>query len=225
MANEPKVAIFSLMRNRSPRIAEYIEKMNALEYENWTVNVCEGDSTDNTYTLLKDWEKKEPRVKIFKLDLHKRLYGSVICPERFWILGTCNDFILNDLAADESIDYFMYFQMDLRAPTSIITDLMKNDKDVVSPMIWCNKVFYDIWAFEGTNGQKWPSGGRDWYINNGKIDLVPMNCVGSMFLAKGEVLRSGARFGLKEDVRGFCKHARELGYKVWADGRIDVAHV
>ena len=221
----PKVAIFSLMRDREHRVEEYKNRIYAMQYTNWTCNICEGDSKDNTYELLKKWESEEPRVKIFKLDLGKPFYGSVVCPERFFILATCNNFMLDDLATDNSIDYFMYYQMDLNPHNraTLIQDLMVDDKDVVGPMIWGNNIFYDLWAHEFIDGKGFPPQTPAWYKNNCP-DLFEVKNLGSMFLAKSEVLQSGVRFSHELDVKGFCNQARDLGFSIWIDQRVFVDH-
>ena len=223
--SEPKVAIFSLLRDRADRVASYKEKIYAMNYTNWVCNICEGDSKDNTYTLLKEWEAVEPRVRVFKLDLGKPLYGSVVCPERFEILGTLNDHMLNELVKDESIDYFMYYQPDLQPhnKATLIQDLMKNDKDVIGVMIWGHGVFYDLWAHEFIDGKGFPQQTKQWFANK-YPDTFEVKNVGSMFLAKSKVVRAGARYGTELDVKAFCNHARSLGFTVWVDPNIHVDH-
>ena len=224
--SEPKVAIFSLLRDRADRVASYKEKIYAMNYTNWTVSAIEGDSIDHTYTLLKEWESQESRVRVFKLDLHKPLYGSVVHPERFEILGRCNDYALNDLAEDESIDYFFYLQMDLRfwEPTTIIQDLIANNKDVVSGLIWGNGIMYDTWGHSFLNGTNFPGQTPKWYKDSGYTETFEVKTAGSFLLIKGEVIRAGARFGIKEDVKGFCNHARSLGFTIWCDPNISADH-
>ncbi len=226
MSEEPKVAIFSLMRDRADKIQGYKDQIYSFDYSNWTVNVCEGDSVDNTYEILKAWEREEPRVKIYKLDLHRPLYGSVVCPERFLILGTCNDYMLNDLASDESIDYYFYLQMDLRFwnPKTVIRDLIDSNKDIVGGMVWGNDVMYDTWGMTFLDGSNFPPLPKSWYQANGYNDIFEVSTVGSFFLAKGEIIRNNVRFGIEEDVKEFCRNARLLGYRVWCNPNINANH-
>lgn len=223
-----KVAIFSLMRNRASKIQEYRDRVNSFNYKNISINVCEGDSDDETYSMLKHWEAEDPRVKIFKLDLNKPFFGSVVDPERFFILGTCNDFMLNEIVKDQEVSHALYLQPDLITQPDLIDRLMANDKDVVAGMVWgahIDGTFYDTWGYRSKDsGCGWGQFDRTWYHQNVVKGLVEVNNVGSCFLVKRCVLDAGARFGTIEDVVAFTNAARACGFSIWVDTTIDIVH-
>jgi hypothetical protein len=221
------VAVVTLLRDREYMVDSYKMKVESLTGADVRCYVVEGDSVDSTYSKLKAWEDFNDNVHILKLDLHKPLYGSVVCSERFEILGTCNDYALDLIAKEKWADYILYLQADLIIPRDIITKLADKQKPMIAPMIWCHnddkKVFFDIWAFRRGNWN-FPPVGNKWYYDNMPHEDFEVDSVGSLFLTDAHAVYDGARFGTKEDVVSFSHACKNLGYSVWVAPDIHVRH-
>ncbi|MDD3078905.1 MAG: glycosyltransferase family 2 protein [Paludibacter sp.] len=66
--NEELVSIITPTYNSADFVSETIESIITQTYQNWELLITDDCSTDNTLKILQQYEQKDNRIKIFKLD-------------------------------------------------------------------------------------------------------------------------------------------------------------
>jgi glycosyltransferase involved in cell wall biosynthesis len=64
--NQPKISILIPAKNVDPFISECLNSIINQTYSNWELIVVDDSSTDKTYSILKDFEQQDKRIKIYK---------------------------------------------------------------------------------------------------------------------------------------------------------------
>src|SRR5690606_11720429 len=94
--------------------------------------------------------------------------------------------------------------------------------DVVAPMAMHHSGrFYDTWGYR-KSGQPfafYPPYHPDFRAG----ELMEMDTAGSCLAMRAEVARR-CRMQRQDAVVGFCRDARERGYRIWLDTRVQVTH-
>ena len=235
-ARRPRVCIGSLFRDSDSRgeLDRYIQQIEALDYPKDLLRiVClEGDSIDSTRQKLQDWNPTFPK-ELLRLDVSSSADYRTITEQRLRNLSNCANEVL-DHFGDE--DYLFWVTSDLTFPPDIINILLSVDKQVVScpVLIAGSNRFYDVWGFRQGQQQVNRVGGVygpgcfhwdfPWHPVVDIYRPFRVDTVGSIFLAKAEVVNSGARFTAEEDIVGFCKEAGARGYEVWMTTKTRVYH-
>lgn len=70
MAN-PKVTILMATWNRAKKISPAIESVRMQSFANWELVIADDGSTDNTAEIIKQWQKKEPRIVYLRSDVNE----------------------------------------------------------------------------------------------------------------------------------------------------------
>jgi len=65
--NENKVSIITPLYNSEDFISQTIESVLAQTYKNWEMIIIDDCSTDNSVKIVKEFQKKEDRIKLIKL--------------------------------------------------------------------------------------------------------------------------------------------------------------
>lgn len=78
MDNNPKVSILIPAYNREKMIGKAIKSAISQTYKNIEIIIVDNDSTDNTYFICKEFEKKDDRIKVYR-------NNENIGPVRNWI--------------------------------------------------------------------------------------------------------------------------------------------
>lgn len=183
--------------------------------------ICvEGDSVDETYSKLLSWEASDTSVTVIKKDVNLPKHGSVINPERMWILATVYNAGLNAVDLGWS-DYVMSMPSDVIFTPDLTKGLLSYDKDLIAPWFWTKNEhgvtrFYDTWAF-CYQGQYFEQAPASWFASKFPgTNLLKMDTIGGVYLMKSKVIESGCRVSEIDGDRGLCKMAREKGFEVWA---------
>ena len=62
----PKVTVLITTWNRAPLIGRAIESVQSQTFKDWEIIIVDDGSTDATERVVKEWQKKEPRIRYFK---------------------------------------------------------------------------------------------------------------------------------------------------------------
>lgn len=242
-ARKPRLAIVSLFRDCADTVDAYVRRIETL---NWPgpdpyVVCVEGDSADDTGERLDSWAERSPRVKVLHHDLGKRKYGSVINPERLYVLSTVSNVGLDYIAKNLEVDYVLFVTSDLLYEPDLAVRLfsalstVSTSAGLVSPMLWMRQasgrdVFYDSWAFRESKALCSTYGaahiGPERSALLAKLGTKPyeLMSVGSTLFCRAEAIYQGVRFTTELDVVGFCHQMRANGYTVWADPTTHMRH-
>lgn len=189
--------------------------------------LVEGDSVDGTYEVAKAMAKRSDKFAgVLKCDTGTPKYGSVVNPDRFKALATVFNFGLDAVDRGWS-DYVLLLPVDMTWRCGPLVDkLVAHDVDVVSPFVFMDSVFYDIWAFSFKDVFFPPfriNAPQHWLTvhSNG---LVPLTTAGGTMLFRSSVIEAGVRYSEVDVDRGFTRHARSLGFGVWGDPNTQVFH-
>ncbi len=64
----PLVSILTPFKNTSKYISECIESITNQTYTNWELLIVDDNSTDNSYSIVASFAKKDNRIKLYKFD-------------------------------------------------------------------------------------------------------------------------------------------------------------
>lgn len=185
----------------------------------------EGDSVDSTRgDLLRYADALNLPLRLEICEHGKPEFGSTEAPERMEALSNIGNAILAQVR--ESDDVLFYVESDLlwRAETflRLMALLEPRRVDVIAPLIFAGAAFYDIWGFRGTDGSRF--GPFHPYHASLKLsEPTEVGSVGSCLVMGAKVARQ-TRIPKGEALVGFCRIARELGFRVWTDARERVDH-
>lgn len=231
------IAVGSAWRDRAANVMPYLNRVAALrdarEHHGVRVVAVEGDSVDNTRQTL------EVGARCLNLALDLRTcnhgqpwFGSVESEARFKAMSRVGNEIFEGVKVQD--DVLVYIESDLHWDAATIWRLIDQvcrwqvtGYDVIAPMIFAGKAFYDIWAFRGLDGVRWEPfrpyhKDADGDHQNGH-NLVEVSAVGSCLVMRGEVARN---IRIKNDfcLVGWCQEARQQGYRVAVDMDAAVVH-
>lgn len=220
----PNVTIVTPWRQRAYLVPQYQAQIITLDYCAHCLRFVfvENDSTDGTHELLREWADTDPRISLYKRDTGQPLYPSIVNMHRFEIMGTVFNWALD--AVDYNwTDYVLFMPCDIRYGPDLLRRLLAHHAPVVSPFVYQNGRFYDIWAFSrnGRDFAPFPEGETETLYGT---ELVEMSTMGGVALIDADVLRAGVRYSLTSVDRGFMEAARAKGYGVFADPTLHVYH-
>lgn len=185
------------------------------------IHIClEGDSTDDTYEMLKQYQKNFNMV-VLKEDTGKPHYPSHVIPDRLITLGRLSNIAL-ERAMQEDPDYILWLDSDAIVQKNYIDKLIANNKDVVAPMFFFENSTYfrDTWGYRAkgdlfTNGYPYCKSYR-------KKEAFEVDSVG-LPLIHSKVIKAGARFG-DEEIVDLCRSIKSLGFKIYVDPTVIAMH-
>jgi hypothetical protein len=229
----PRVVIGSAFRNSPNWVVErYFAQVFSYEKElsswGWKLRVIavEGDSRNSeTRDSIVEW------AGIYDIDLSLTQvnhggpeFGSVETLERFVALSKVGNGILEQVEVDD--DIVVYVESDLLwSPDTFIrlgNQILEEGLDVVSPLIFAGQHFYDVWGFRGLDNARFAPFPP--YHSMLNLDgLTEVSSVGSCLVMRAQVAND-CRMIDNECLVGFCKDARNKGYKIWVDARERINH-
>lgn len=221
------LVVASIFRNAEEYIPRYFEQVDALrELVPLRLVVAEGDSTDDTLTLLERYARG--RDTVLKVDHGGPEFGSVDNQIRWaQIAYVCNT-VLDHLQM-KNTDRLIYVESDLIWAPETMLRLYKN-LDTIKACAAMSYVgqsdrFYDIWGHRGLDGERFvpefpyhPSLAR---LPDGR--LTGIGSAGSCIAVRGEVVNAGVRFSNEDGILGFCRTIRDHG-ALWLDTGAEVFH-
>jgi hypothetical protein len=236
------LALISCFRNSASRgeLDPYLIRLDrlcrTLDSREYTLRLLavEGDSTDATRELLllaKD--DLEDRHWHFDMDVLDGAHGGYLpqagdaSTRRMRQFAKTAQVGYNAVRPDD--DFVINVESDLRwAPLDLLQLIatLKNrpDIDIIAPAVYCGARFYDTWAFRFPGEQAFSF---DPYPPvHPSLDMerpTELASVGSCVVMRGDVARA-CRMAHDDAVVGFCREARERGYRVWTDFRVSIFH-
>lgn len=216
-------------------IRQMMEQEKDNEGKTFGYYLVEGNSKDDTWDRLKGLSEANEDVHVFKHDIAGSDVASIVSEARFKNLSEVANVALR-AARDSGAKKVLWVESDFILPTDIIRNLHHTEQtssvywDVtlgVAPVpvfLQSGKLsFYDTWAFEGQNGQKWANGELpDLCAVNEKFR--PMKSVGSCMLMNGDNLRRhNLDFG-DGCFPALCAAGKKAGLLIDCDITLNVFH-
>jgi hypothetical protein len=229
----PMVAIGSAFRN-SPNwhVERYFTQVYQYEKrllsQGWSCRVIavEGDShTDETRRSIIKWAGiYDIELSLTRVNHGGPEFGSVETLERFIALSKVGNGILEQVEVRD--DIVVYVESDLLwSPDTLLrlgSQVLEKDLDVVSPLVFAGQHFYDVWGFRGLDNARFAPFPP--YHSMLNLDgLTEVSSVGSCLVMRAQVAND-CRMIDNECLVGFCKDARNKGYKIWVDARERINH-
>jgi len=215
------------VRNRDWILPKYLKCIYEIDYPKEKIIPCfiVNDSTDNSEKILNDFmiehghEYKDFIIYIKNLGQVEDKRQYEIRQKIYHSLAKLRNRLLN-CAIDKNVDYLLSVDSDILVPPHILKNLLADDKDIVAAQIW------------NDSGQKYPNimieknGKFVHYFDFPKQSLFKCDVTGAVYLIKKKVLNS-IRYEYHkqgEDV-GFCLSARNKGFEIWVDSRVQCKHI
>jgi hypothetical protein len=200
-----------------------------LAVHGWSLRVLsvEGDSVDSTREDLgRAAAHHGLNIDVRVCNVGGRRFGSVEDSERFQKLSRVGNAIFEGV--HESDDIVTYVESDLVWDPSTFINLgsrvLNNaDIDIVAPMPFAGGNFYDVWGFRGLDGSRFAPF-APYHSSMKPSGLTEVSSVGSCLVMRGDVARR-CRIIDDECLVGFCRDARNKGYRVWVDAESRVRHL
>ena len=220
-----RIVIGSAFRNMNQRLGTYFDQVNALaalvgREHSVRVIAVEGDSTDDTRRGLRiDWGVP---VQCIEHDHGKRVWGSIVDPERMLALSAVANHIFASVRDDD--DVLVYVESDLLwAPETMLGLMAKSGvvTDVVAPLVFAGDAFYDIWAFrkDGEAFTPFPP----YHPGLNMAGVTKVDSVGSCLVMGAHVARmtpSMTHGALVE----WCGNARRTGFSIGVAPQLRIEH-
>jgi hypothetical protein len=178
-----------------------------------------GQSRDETYSILKHWEKTSKH----KIEIYSDPYLAE-CDRHGWSLAAVKQDVQR-LLREGNEEFYLNLDCDLvQIPPDLIARLMARDKQTIAPMIWTEgrdeKTFFDIFIFRKENCMFHPLQPPGlWQSEPFQVDSVS-----TCYLAKREMELAGVYSNPYPPIP-FYAGLRAKGFEVWVDPTIDVYHV
>lgn len=205
---EFELSILSIFRQSSSYLSRYFVQIDRAFQE--AKGSChsvwlEGDSSDDTYLLLKqkkdELEKLGHKVSLIKFDLNKPYWPSIKHPERWVQLATCWNKCMEYL---EPSKITVCVESDLIWDSSVIWALAKkidDDHPVIAPMLllenslkkYGKEWFYDRWGFS-RGGHKFRRTNPYWKKNptlKNEKELLEVSTAGGMLVSTYKTQKVG----------------------------------
>jgi hypothetical protein len=192
------------------------------------VSVVEGDSTDNTLSLLYLWSMQNQRVTVISENTNEPKHPSVVSPARFAHLSKVFNSCLESVNWEWS-DYSLIIPSDVKFSPELVTRLVMAEKDVISPMFWMGDFpngstrFYDVWGFI-KDDKNFPAYPYAWFQHHFPIEPFKMDRTGGAMLCSKAVIEAGCRYTPEEVDHGLCRSAIEKGFSIWCHPDVHIVH-
>lgn len=175
-----KVMICGVCRNVEKELActmKMTEEIGAL-FQEYRIVIYENNSTDWTVPILKEWERRNPRVYVMSENLsHSELTNQIVNrlkDESFYrpeLIARARNIVLDRVLSDDYAEfpYIIWVDMDFRRPASLegIVEIFRSDREwdaVFAYGIDPWDVYWDWYAFRD---DRCPLGsellGNDWW--------------------------------------------------------------
>lgn len=220
------LSMFSTSMGYLSRYFDQVEALRgALEARNAHLRLvlCEGDSQDETWFALWDMAGERGLVThLFQQHHGNQVYGSIEEPARFAQLSRIWNEMLERVTADD--DVAVLVESDLIWEPATMLRLIRHAQilqGVVCPMVMQGDTYFrDVWAYR-CQGRRFTNEPPYHPALNGA--LLELDSAGSCLAMPAEALMT-CRTTEEEELVGFCKQARERGYRIWLDARLRVEH-
>jgi hypothetical protein len=183
-----------------------------------------GDSRDDTGgALRRAADQAGVPLRLVESNHGGPVFGSTESTRRLQALSQVGNAGLQ--AVTSSDDFVWYVESDLLwAPPTVLHLLAvldaRPDLHLVAPLVMAGTAFYDTWGFR-RDGQRFGPF-MPYHPAFDQTGLTSVDSVGSAFLCRGAVARASRM--TDQALVSFCESAREHGYCLAVDARVQVRH-
>jgi len=218
------IAICSLFRDNADDVKRVFANRERWQYpQDQLLHVCvEGDSQDDTYDALCKMKAKH-RVIVAQYHCGRPRFPSVIEPERLSVLAKTSNVAL-DIAMAEKPSHIMWLDSDVTTQDQLLPILLEAERDLVAPMFYFERsiFFRDTWGYRNPDGSEYTNR-PPFAANYDRKKPFEASSVG-LPLFRASVAEAGARFTEEEEMVGFCRSARALGFKIFCHPHVYAEH-
>lgn len=211
MINKPKVTIVLPVFNGERFIADCINSIQMQTYTNWELIIVNDCSTDNTYNIIKSYEKNDNRIRIINNKINSKLPKSLnigfSCATGEYYTWTSDDNIYKQKAIE-----YMVRKLESNPDIDFIScqyDFIKENGSYKSSNL-INSIYYNILDLLSGNTPLKP-----YYIKDSKkvkypnifsffqrnsLELIRSNNIGACFLYRKSIAEKVGEY----DTSVFC---------------------
>lgn len=225
-----KIAIASIIRNEESNgnLKGFLKCCQGLEqyHDNIFYIFIEGDSSDNTFKILKGWliHKKDYILK--KLDRAHPPFPKTRDQRRTTYFAELRNMLIDLALSVPDISEVLMIDANYGWGDDLISLLRQTDADIAAPLAVTHKnhdgkyIFYDIWAFRKDGREFSPF--YPYCKGFDSDDPSNIDSAGGGYLIRRKVLDSGVRYDGKRDCEhvSFCQGAKKKGFTVKIDPRV-----
>ena len=218
-----KIVIASIVRNEehTGHLKRFLNCCHNLEkhYKNIVYVFIEGDSSDNTYGVLKNWLTPKKNYILKKVDRAHRPFAKDRNTKRTIYFAELRNMLVDLSLSIPEVSEILMIDANYGWKGDLISSLRDACSDISAPLVVMHKtrdkkyLFYDTWAFRKDGRQfshYYP------YTKNISSEPFDLDSVGGGYLVKRKVLENGVRYNGDRDCEhvGFCKNAKDKGFTI-----------
>lgn len=220
----PKIIIASIVRNeqKNGNIERFLDCCQELEkyHKNIIYIFIEGDSSDDTYDILKEWIEIKNGSILQKIDMGYPPFPKSRDSIRTTYFAQLRNFLIELIFTIPDANEILMIDANYEWEGDIIGQLRDIDSDIAAPLVVSRKdskgnyIFYDIWAFRKNDTEFWPFYP---YAENMEFDKpIDAESVGGGYLIKRKVLEAGVKYDgdINSEQIGFCNNVRKFGFSI-----------
>jgi len=229
-----KVVITSAMRDATSYLPRYITQVQVLkdalasQGAALRVLIAEGDSKDETWDWLQDWQESilpDNFLQVQRIKHGGRAYGSIDKPQRWkqiaWVYNCLYEYLWD--ADDNAV---IYVEADLIWTSNTMLKLLAHLKhplvDAVAPMCFhTSGTFYDIYGYRKNGEYFTHNSPYHPALRNHDGSLIQVDTVGSCQVMLMEVAQ---KCKFSEDTVLLGHSIYEQGFRLWLDPKLKVLH-
>jgi len=212
------VLVGTMVKDAGIWLPRFINQIENLKGDINRVVCIYGASEDNTYSLLKYWQKTSKH----KIEVYAEPYLPEEERHNYTLARIRRD--IQELLKTGKEQYYLKADSDLvEIPPSIIPDLIARDKDLIAPMVWVEgrkrRTFFDTFMFRKQGCMFHP-------LEPPGIDAeepFTVDSVDCCMFAKRKAELDGVYKNPYEAI-SYCRSLREKGYEIWVDPTINIYH-
>lgn len=242
------ITIGTLVRNRAWVLPYFLSHIENIDYPKNLIDCIfvVNDSTDNSLEILKQFKlKNEKLYNRIIIDVYNRnapIDVREIKTRDNYIydhLATLRNYLMSKIKTDK----FLSVDSDILVPSNIISNLISQDKEIISSLIYNGYLISpnSPWKYPNImnvathikNGDQWMNVYahiQNYYIKNAenlKEDkIIEVDLTGAVLLIDKEVFKK-AKYGYHscgEDAI-FCEEAKKLNYKIYCNIGLFSKHI
>lgn len=218
-----RIAIASIVRNEESNgnLKRFLSCCHKLEkyHKNIVYIFIEGDSSDNTYDILKNWLTPRKDYILKKVDRNHRPFVKDRNPKRTIYFAELRNMLIDLILSIPEISEILMIDANYGWKGDLISSLRSTDADIAAPLVIMHKnhdgkyLFYDTWAFR-KDGKQFSHFHP--YIKDLGSDPLDVDSAGGGYLVKRKVLEAGVIYNGDRDCEhvGFCQMARDSGFTI-----------
>lgn len=226
----PKIIITSIVRNEeiTGSLETFLKCCGELEqyHKNIVYIFIEGDSSDKTYDVLKNWIEKRDGSILEKIDSGHPPFTKDRNLIRTAYFAELRNILIDLVLSITDANEILMIDANYGWKGDLIGSLRETGADIAAPIVTMindnngRHIFYDIWAFR-KNGKEF--GPFYPYVEGIESNYpIEIDSVGSGYLIKRRVLESGVRYNGDNDCEhvNMCLSAREKGFNIRLNPKI-----